>query len=147
MLMDELFAKSRAGKVELEPFFYSANFAVASFTAGATVTTPISINADSKFVIKSSQLTAYTAAPAWVVNPNYRLTIFDTGSGRTFMNQAIHIGSIMGNGQRPYFWPEPKLIAPASVLDLTLINNDAAAAEVQIVLSGMKVYEVASYGR
>lgn len=147
MLLDELFQKARAGEIELDPFFITAQFPVATFIVGATIPINITINADSDYIIRNSMLVAYTAAPAFVVNPNYTCTIFDTGSGRNLQDQAVHVNAIFGNGQFPYVWPEPKQIKAASVLTVTLTNADTAAANVFVTFGGFKVFQVAKYTR
>lgn len=147
MLMDELFEQSRAGALELDPFFYTAYFPIGTFIAGAALPINITINADSDFVIRNSMGVAYTAGPVFALFPNYTLTMFDTGSGRNLMDQATPFVNIMGNGQLPFIWSEPKLIAASSVLTITMTNNEAAAADVWLTFGGFKVFKLRTYNR
>lgn len=147
MLMQNLWEQSKAGIIELDPFDYSAFFPIATFTAGATLPINVNINADSDFVIRYGMIAAYAAGPAFVVNPFYTVTLFDTGSGRALMDQAIHAGSIFGDGRLPFIWPEPKLIKASSVVVVTLTNGDAAAANVFVTFGGFKVFHLSSYQR
>lgn len=147
MLLEEIFQKSRAGLIDIDPFFYTAYFPIGSFTAGVTLPINVSINADSDFVITNSMLAAYAAGPAFVVNPDYTLTILDSGSGRNLMDKAVPVFNIMGTAQLPYVWPEAKRIDASSTLTFTMTNNEAAAANVWITLGGFKVFKVKTYER
>jgi hypothetical protein len=147
MLLDDLLQASRAGKIELDPFTYSAQFPITTFIGGATVPINISINADSDFVIRYTNLAAWSAAGVPVVTPDYTLIFFDTGSGRNLQDQAIHVATVTGTGQLPFIWPEPKLIKGNSTLVVTLTNLTAIPALAYVTLSGFKVFYLANYNR
>jgi hypothetical protein len=145
MILDDIFAASRAGKVELDPFNYSATWN----TLGANATTPVNVgvNADSDFVIRYSMIQSFSAAGTNIALPDYLLTIFDTGSGRQLQDAAQHVLNMCGTAQRPFIWSEPKLIKQASVLVLTLTNNTATAARVDITLHGFKLFYLRGFSR
>lgn len=147
MLLDDLLAQSRGGKISLEPFEYSAVFPIATFVAGATISININIQNDSDFVWRYTTLAAFTAPNVPQVAPDYTVSFFDTGSGRNLQDQAIHVSCVTGTAQLPFILPEPKRISSGSVLVVTLTNVGGVAALAQVVLGGMKVYSVASYNR
>lgn len=147
MLLDDLLQAARAGKVELDPFTYSAQFPIATFVGGATIPVNISINADSDFVLRYSNLASFSAAGTPVVTPDYTITLFDTGSGRNLQDQALHVSTVTGSGILPYIWPEPKLIKANSTLVVTLTNLTAVAALTYVSLIGFKVFYLSSYNR
>jgi hypothetical protein len=147
MLLDDVLAASRAGKVEIDPFNYSAIFPLATFTAGAVVPVNIPITSDSDFVCRYTNLAAFSAPGVPVVLPDYTLTLFDTGSGRSMQDQAMHVSLVTGNGNLPYIWPEPKLIKGSSVLVVTLANLTAVAALAYVLLGGFKIFYVSGYSR
>lgn len=147
MLMDDLIAASRAKEVELDPFFYTAFFPIANFVPAAILPINVPINADADFVIRYANFVAYTAAPAPVINPNYFTTIFDSSSGRQLMDQPVPVQLIFGTGQLPFIWPEPKLIKAGGTMIITMVNGEAAAANVYVTLCGFKVFKMSGYQR
>jgi hypothetical protein len=140
MLLDDLTRASRAGKVLLDPFTYQATFVLPGGALGLQTPVNIPITADSDFTIGKTMLASYTAAGVFLANPDYLCTIFDTGSGRQFQDFPVHVHNIFGTAERPYIWPEPKLIMAASQLQITLINNTLVAATVYVALGGFKVF-------
>lgn len=148
MLLDDLLAQSRGGRISMEPFTYSAVFPIALFVAGATVPININIQNDSDFIWRYTTLSAYTAANVPQVAPDYTVSFFDTGSGRNMQDQAIHVSCCTGTALLPYILPEPKRIAAASVLTVTLTNVvGGVAALVTVVLGGFKVFAVQTFNR
>ena len=147
MILDDIVAASRAKRVEVDYFAYSAQFPIAAFVGGAVVPINLPINNDSDFLIRYSAIASYSAVGVPVVNPDYLVTIFDTGSGRNLQDQALHVQTCMGSALLPYIFPEPKFVKAGSVLAVTLINRTPLAADVWITLSGFKVYYLANYNR
>lgn len=143
MLLEELYLLSRQGAVELDPFTYTATWNTLAASAAGTAVN-ISINADSDFVIRYGMLSAYSAAGVLVEDPDYLIRIFDTGAGRNFEDAQAHVRNYFGTAQRPFVWPEPKLVRGSSVLTLTLTNNTATAARVDVSFGGLKVFKFAS---
>jgi hypothetical protein len=147
MLLDDLFLQSRAGKISMEPFTYSAIFPIAAFVAGAVIPININIQNDSDFVWRYTILSAYTAPNVPQVAPDYFVTFFDTGSGRNAQDQAIHVACCMGTAQLPYILPEPKRLAAGAVLTVTMANVGGVAALATVVLAGFKIYNLATFNR
>jgi hypothetical protein len=145
--MDDLIASSRAGEIELDPFFYEAIFPIGLFIPGANVPINIPIDNDADFVIRYGNMAAYSAPGTPVVNPDYAVVMTDSSSGRNLQNQPIHTNTIFGTAQLPFIWPEPKILKGGGNFTVTLINNDVAAALVSVVLCGFKVFKVRRYER
>jgi hypothetical protein len=148
MLLDDLLAASRSGKVEIDPFDYSAFFPIATFVGGATnipINTPI--NADSDFVVRYVNIAAFSAVGVPVATPDYLVQFVDTGSGRNLQDNPQHVLNIMGTAQLPFIWPEPKLLKGNSVLQTLLTNRTIVAADVFITFCGFKVFYVQSFTR
>lgn len=136
-----------ARRIELDLFTYSAIFPIATFVGGATVTILTPITADSDFVLDALNLAAYSAAGVLVVNPDYQLALRDTGSGRDLQDAPIHAGNITGTGILTYYLPEPKLFKGASNIGITLVNNTAVAAKVDVAFIGRKIFYLAGFNR
>jgi hypothetical protein len=147
MLLDEILTAERAGRIKLEPFTYSAQFPIAAFLAGATLGINVNIQADSDFVWRYTTLVAFSAAGVLVVAPDYTIAFSDTGAGRNMQDQAIHVACCTGTAQLPYILPEPKRLAAASVLIVTMTNIGGPAALAYVTLGGFKVYEIAGFAR
>ena len=147
MLLDDLLIASRAKRIELVPFTYSAVFPIATFTAGATLAINVPINNDSDFCWRYTTLSAYTAINVPQVAPDYTISFFDTGSGRNDQDQAIHVSCVTGTALLPYVLPEPRKIAAGSVLTVTMTNVGGVAALAQVVLNGFKIYTLQGYNR
>lgn len=107
----------------------------------------VGVDSDADFLIKSVTFTAFSTPGTFVPSPDYEVTMLDTGSGRQFQNSPVHILSFAGTAQMPYVWPEPKLIAAASSLNLQLTNLTSQAARVQIVFHGSKLFYFTGFNR
>ena len=153
-LMEDLYAKQRARQIELVPFFYSTQFTTANLVAtGATVSQNIPIQSDSHFVARYATITVYTSPAILVFTGLAALTInfFDTGSGRTLMDnpQAIQnvcggaVGSAAGGGGNlPFIFPEPWLIRAGGLIQVSLANlGTLSFPRVDLSLAGMKVFK------
>jgi len=149
-LLEDLYNKQRARKVELLPFFYSTSFQASIVAAGATVTQAINVQADSHFIARYSTITAYSAGlVVAVATPPLLIQFFDTGSGRTIFDNPQPIQNTMGGvaaaagtGALPFIWPEPWLVRAGGTIQVTLVNLGAAAFNrVDISLPGFKAYK------
>ncbi len=147
MFLDDLLTETRAGRVKLQPFTYSAVFPIATFTGGATLAINIAIQNDSDFCWRYTTLAAYTGANVPQVAPDYLISFFDTGSGRSDQDQAIHVANVTGTAQLPYILPEPRQIAAGSVLTVTMTNTGGVAALAQVALAGFKIFSASKYTR
>lgn len=145
MLLDDLTRAARAGSVYLDPFSYTVTYN----TLGALANVPVNIQiqADSDFVITKTMLCAYTAASVFLVNPDYLVSFFDSGSGRQLQDNPVHVHNIMGTAERPFIWSEPKLIKGSSTFIVTTQNLTAVAARVDLLFHGFKVFYVPPFTR
>lgn len=144
-LRDQLLAASRARQIELDYFVYTASWV--NLLAAITATVNVPLTADSDFVWDAFNLCAYSAVGVLVVNPDYLLQVFDTGSGRNLQDNPVHVNNVSGNGQLPYILPEPKLFKGNATIQVTLQNLTAVAARVDVALIGRKVFYVAGFSR
>jgi len=145
MLLDELRAASLAKKIVLDVFHLGVEWN--TLDADATATQNVVIDADSDFVAIKMMLCSYSTAGTIVANPDYVLSISDSGSGRMLQNVAIHINTICGTAQLPYILPEPKVFKASSTITFTLTNRTATAARVNLTLGGFKVFYMPGYSR
>lgn len=141
-LLDDVYLLQRQGKAELDPFTYTALFQ--PLAANATTPVNTSVQADSDFVIRYVQLTAFDVGGNFVPVPNVTMSLFDSGSGRNFQDQPVHVGNWAGGrdngGAAPFVWPEPKLISGSSVIVTTLTNRTAVALTIDVAFVGFKVF-------
>jgi hypothetical protein len=145
MILDELRAASIAKKIVLDLYHLGVEWN--TLGASATTTQNVVIDADSDFLAVKVMLASYSAAGTIVTNPDYTLTISDSGSGRLLQNQPIHINTICGTAQLPYVLPEPKLFKASSTVSLTLTNRTTTAARVNLTLGGVKIYYMPGFSR
>lgn len=139
MLMDDISKATQARKVEVDPFFYSLNWA--PFAIGANVPNPVAIQNDSDFVLRYIGLTSYNPAGTFTVNPDFLISLFDNGSGRALQDAPMHVQLVTGNGQWPFPLPEPKLLKGGAILTVTLQNlSGVQETRVDVVLSGLKIF-------
>ncbi len=131
------------------PYSYNAIFWVTgannALAAGATALVTVGIQADADFLILNQTYNANTANAAVTESsfpyPNVTALLLDTGSGFQMMDQPTPITSIFGNGQFPYYLPQPKLMPAKSALQVTLTNYDAAAGyNIRLSFNGVKLY-------
>jgi hypothetical protein len=145
MLLDKI---SRAYNLnQCDPDFFTYDAFWNPLGANANVTVNVPVQADSDFVLRALALESYSAVGVLVVAPDYLITIFDSGSGRALMNQPVHVGNITGSAQLPFILPEAKLIAAASIIQVTLLNNTAVAAVVHVDLIGFKLFYKPGFSR
>jgi hypothetical protein len=147
MLLDDISIATRMRRAEADHFTYGANFPIAVFIGAATINVGIPLDADSDFILCKQALVAYTAVATMLANPDYTHVMADTGSGRNLQNTPIHVANSFGTAQLPFILPEPKLFKASSVIQITLINRTAVAAEVFISLIGFKLFYMPNFSR
>lgn len=127
-----------------QAFDYNADFVGPNVLgAGATVTVPIQIQADSDFLIMSAALTATDVATQAVLLGFLPALVLltDTGSGRQIMNQPVHVNNYFGTGQLVRVLDRPYFIRASSTLNVTLQNLDTVNARVvRIAFHGAKIF-------
>lgn len=142
-MLEQILAQIYANKqIQLDPFNYVIGpFA---FTAAGVLTGNINIQADSDFILMTTEYwvdvaaAAQTAATRSLFNGTVLLT--DTGSGRQLMSQAVPVDNIFGNGQFPYVWQQPKMFASKSTLQVQVTQIEATTQNLYLTFSGVKVF-------
>src|SRR5574341_428789 len=121
-------------------FIYSAEFL--PLAAGATTAVTTQIQGDSDFLVVQGVRTCFAVDNTTVVaNPPAMVRISDTGSGRDFMDRAVHIENLFGTAQLPAVWPFPKLLPANSTLSTQLQNLDGATARnYRLSYVGFKIF-------
>ncbi len=137
----------------LDPFTYVINFVTPNqLAASATTTLNFIVQNDSAFSICKTNYVASDTANAAVANlqpfgsgvasglVEILCTLTDSGSGRSLMDNAVHIDSLFGTAQFPQIWPIPKILDPNSTFSATLQNLVATARHVRLAFHGYKVF-------
>ena len=121
-------------------FVYSAQFL--PLVASATGTFETAIQADSDFlIVAGTRFVTDTATPPVVAADALQLcTIEDTGSGRRLQDRSIPIDNWFGTGQRPTYWPEPKLVRASSTLRTEVTNLFNADVNLRLAFLGFKIF-------
>ena len=141
----QLDAAQVARRIELDLFYYSAIFNTLGANATATIGVPITN--DSDFVLDAVNIISYSAAGIVVPLPDYQIALADTGSGRNLQDQPIHVGNVSGTGQLSFILPEPKIFKGSATIQVTLVNNTAVAAKVDVALIGRKIFYLGGFTR
>ena len=68
------------------------------------------------------------------------VSLTDTGSGRQLSDARIPIDTLFGTAQRPFFWPRPKLLPPASTFQASVQNLLAVAMTLRLTFHGYKIF-------
>lgn len=104
---------------------------VVRIAANQTISTNISIDKDSNFIIKS--ITGGATGAALV-------TIQEMGRDRQWMNSSTHIRNLVGSGAFPNVLAAPRFIPRGSVINVTIQDISAAQNDVSINFCGMKLF-------
>ena len=68
------------------------------------------------------------------------ILLTDTGSGRQLSDARLAIDTLFGTAQRPFIWPRPKLLPPASTFQASLLNLSATAMTLRLSFHGYKIF-------
>lgn len=154
VLLENLYARARAGQLILKPFFYSTQFLNNAVAVATAVTQTINIQADSHFVCRYFNVTTYDSASGRTIvattAPMLTVSFFDTGTGETIQDNAQAIQNLTGqgggnaNGMLPFILPEPWLIKAAGAVQVTVTNLTTGGLgftypRVDVSLCGFKV--------
>lgn len=134
-----------AGKQFLRvPFQYVAQFTSLAF--GASQVNQVQFQADADFVLLAQTFYAFTAnAPTVSTSPYPNVSVLqnDSGSGKNLSNVAYPLVHAFGNGQFPFYLPQPYIWSRNAVMSNTLTNNDGATAyTISLVFHGIKLQEI-----
>lgn len=137
----------------LDPFTFTTNFVTPNqLTASGTVTLNFIVQNDSAFAICKTTFIVTDTNNAAVANLQpfgsggasslvpILVTMTDSGSGRSLMDNAVPIDSLFGTAQRPRIWPIPKILDPNSTFATTLQNLEATARHVRLAYHGYKIF-------
>ncbi len=148
-LLEDIYALQRAKKVEIVPFFYSASFQNSAVAFSTTASQNVPIQADSNFVCRYINYTAYTGTVILTTSPALLMNLFDTGSGRTLQDNPQPIQNLAGGqaaggaaGMLPFILPEPWLIKAGGVIQIQITNLSATltVGRLDVSLVGFKVF-------
>lgn len=127
-------------------FWYQA--AIAGLSTVAPVQNAIiNLDADSDFYccaltsIADIAGAVFTESTQPVLLP--RVLITDTGSGKALSNGPLSLGSITGDGKRPYRFVRPRVFIANATIQLAFSIGDTAAGStynIQVIFHGYKVY-------
>jgi hypothetical protein len=139
------------GIVFLDEFEYSAVWTgTTALAATSTVEVIILINGDSDFVVQERNIVAFDnqATPVLVPDPNLLITVTRAGAGRETMNQAQHVGNVLGSYQSnkvPGRRPMSGLWNAANTMSFKLQNlSPTNFGRIDIAFSGFKVFYTVS---
>lgn len=125
--------------------FFGYNVTFLPLAAGQTLTGTIAIQNDSDFFAIKANIFITDPANANPVDPDSALLlalIKDSGSGRDLMDEPSPVASYFGTGQRPGYFPMPKIIRRASTLSTQVQNLDLANGfNVRVSYLGFKVFD------
>ncbi len=111
------------------PYTYTTGQIV--IAANQTASVNINIQIDSHFLVE--KLTATRTGPALI-------TIKDSGIGRQWMNQPVHIDNLFGNSQFPNILPAPRLVQRGSSINITIQNLLNAQNTITLMFDGLKLF-------
>lgn len=110
--------------------FYVYPIKFGAVTTGATVVATVNIDSLSNFLWRATNFFGYPDGATFTtpfqdnfIRP-FTLTLTDSGTGRTFFNQALPVDLVAGIGKFSFVLPEPYLWAANSVVQATLTNLD-----------------------
>lgn len=121
-------------------FAYSAKWL--PIAGGASDGATITIEGDADFACIGFQVVTTDAATDGTILANTAtLSIKDAGSGRDIFDEKLHLDTIAGTAQNPYYLPFVKVFGANSSIALNLTNLLAATSvNVRFVMSGFKVF-------
>ena len=132
-------AKIRSGQAPWErkfraaiPFVYGFTNGSVSVAANSTSSQNIEIDIDSHFLVQKI---------VGIRDGGALVSIGENARGMDWMNTAIHIDNLIGNGAFPNILPAPRFIRRGSVVTVNIQNLMAIANVVNISLIGTKLYE------
>jgi hypothetical protein len=140
MILDDISVETRIGRLTCDHYTYNAVFPIAAFIGAAVLTVPIPVDGDADFLWIKTALVSYSAVGVLVVAPDYLIQITDTASNRLLQNVPSHVANLTGTGVWPAYLSEAKIIKAGCVLNVTLTNNTALAALVNIAFLGFKIF-------
>lgn len=138
----------RSGNEDI--FWYGATVTGLQSTA-PTGSALINIDSDADFycIALSYQASILTGTlgnlvtEATNVIPLVTLQINDTGSGKSLSNIPLPIGTMLGDGKRPYRLPRPRVFLANATINMNFASFVVAGTiyQITVALGGYKVYK------
>lgn len=110
------------------PFVYSDTVQVA---ANGAIPMNLPINQDADFAVYS--------ITAWM-DGNATILIKDGGSDRIWMDRAMRIRNMVGNGQKPHILEAPRMIYRGTGITVTLADLSGSANDIRLAFHGEKLF-------
>lgn len=131
-------------KVEMQPYVFTLTFGPLVVAATAAPQSFI-VDSSAPFMLVSqnyqSDIAGATSTMGTTNVPNASVQIQDQSSNRNWQAQAVPIPSIFGNGQRPYFLPQPRLIPANTTITVSVTSFEAAVTPtVRLSFIGFRYY-------
>lgn len=123
--------------LKLDPFAYNVEFN--TLGSDATATRNFAVEASVDFVIRYTMQQTETGG-AVVAIPRVLAQLRDPGAGRTLMNAPTALGNIFGSGQRPFIWPEPRVVKGGGNFASILTDFSSAANRINLCYAGFKIF-------
>jgi hypothetical protein len=115
------------------------NAGVSPLAPAATGNASIQIDAGTDFYWIATTIQADIAGGALLestdIIPLVTLLINDTGTSRNLMNAPVPLGSVCGDGKRPYRLVRPRLFRANSIINLTFTNYSAGTTYANLYLT------------
>lgn len=127
-------------------FWYGPPAAFNLSSVAPTITNNIQIDSDANFmwIATTYQIDIAGAAINESTNPIPLVTlqINDTGSGKFMMNVPVPLGSLAGDGKRPYRLPRPRIFGANATIQLNWTSFVAAGTTytIRFTMHGFKIY-------
>lgn len=99
------------------------------------------IQADSDFILLQIMRTVRPSGGGnAVTDPQIRIQLETSGSGRNLMDSLQPLENISGTAQDPYFLPYPKVLKRNSTLTTRLVEDSGNARIVRVTYAGFKIF-------
>lgn len=133
-------------------FDYFAYSIIIDLDASATAQGQFLVQNDSAFAITTTCYVATSQVNAAIIDlqpfgsgldegiTDATILLTDTGSGRQLSDARLAIDTLFGTAQRPFIWPRPKLLPPASTFQVSLQNLQAVDMRLRLTFHGYKIF-------
>lgn len=133
-------------------FDYFAYSMIIDLDASATAQAQFLVQNDSAFAITTTCYVATNQSNAALVDlqpfgsgldegiTDATILLTDTGSGRQLSDARLALDTLFGTAQRPFVWPRPKLLPPASTFQASLQNLQAVDMRLRLTFHGYKIF-------
>lgn len=114
------------------PMIYGLSGGPITLAANATDTARIEIDVDSDFLVHKI---------VGIRTGDATISIGESARGREWMNTAIHIDNVIGNGAFPNILRDPRFVARGSVITINLTDTSGNTNVIEVTMIGVKLYE------